>query len=85
MYRLRDRLSVPIRKGGGITALKTQVLPEGFHTLRRLDISDSITGYSDRMSATLNSAETTDVTNRFSKYLITQNAKLIRVSSFNTI
>lgn len=73
-----------MRKVEVLTALKSQVLPEGFDTLRRKGSRDAITGWSDRLRAAIDACPT-DEASRFSQYLITHNAKPIRVSSFNTM
>lgn len=73
-----------MRKVEVLTALKSQVLPEGFDTLRRKGSRDAITGWSERLKAAIDACAP-DEASRFSKYLITHNAKPIRISSFNTM
>lgn len=73
-----------MRKIEVLTALKSQVLPEGFDTLRRKGSRDAMTGWSDRLRAAVDACSA-DEAGRFSQTLVTHKGRMIRVSSFNTM
>ena len=73
-----------MRKVEVLTAQTSQVLAEGFDTLRRKGSRDALTSYSDRLHAAIDACSA-DEAGRFSPYLVTHNGKAIRISSFNTM
>jgi len=77
-----------MRKIECLTATKSQVLPEGFDTLRRKGSRDAITSYSSRLKAVLKRCDKLakrSERGRFSQYLIlTNSGQPVRVNGFDS-
>lgn len=73
-----------MRKSEVLTALKTQVLDEGFDTLRKKGSRDAITSWSPRLQDAVASAQKNPRV-RFSQYLVTRgDGSPVSISGFNS-
>jgi len=74
-----------IRKVEALTARKSQVLEEGFDTLRRKGSKDAITQWSDRLRAAAIDVPHAFTPGRFSEYIVTNTRGLrITISAYNS-
>lgn len=74
-----------IRKVEALTARKSQILEEGFDTLRRKGSKDAITQWSDRLRAAAVDVPHAFTPGRFSEYIVTNTRGLrITISAYNS-
>ena len=73
-----------MRKVEVLTAKKSQVMDEGFDTLRRKGSRHGMTGWSERLRAAVDACSE-DEAGRFSSYLVTHRGQPIRITTFNTM